>query len=88
MADGDGDGAGVEEQRADAVPNQIPNDCNMATELVPEEMENDNGAYRTTSQKPVRITTKRSSRRWISLPKDFTWRSNERITRSPTGQSH
>jgi len=24
----------------------------------------------------------------ISLPKDFTWRSNERMTGSPTGQRH
>jgi hypothetical protein len=56
---GDGDGDGDDEQRADAVPNEIPNDCNMATELVPKEMEHDNGAYQTTSQKTVQITTKR-----------------------------
>jgi len=37
MADGDGDGD--DEQRAEAVPNEIPNDCDMATKLVPREIE-------------------------------------------------
>ena len=41
MADGDGDGDGDDEQRAEAVPNEIPNDCDMATELVPKEIETD-----------------------------------------------
>ena len=44
MADGDGDGD--DEQRAEAVPNEIPNDCDMATELVPKEIKNDHRAYR------------------------------------------
>jgi hypothetical protein len=55
MVDGDGD----DEQRAEAVPNETPNDCDMATELIPKEMENDNHAYRTASQEIVEITTKR-----------------------------
>jgi len=57
MVDGDGDGD--DEQRAEAVPNKMPNDCDMATELIPKEMENDNRAYRTASQEIVEITTKR-----------------------------
>ena len=43
MADGDGDGN--DEQRAEAIPNEMRNDCDMATELIPKEMENDNRAY-------------------------------------------
>jgi len=31
MVDGDGD----DEQRAEAVQNETPNDCDMATELIP-----------------------------------------------------
>jgi hypothetical protein len=38
----------------EAVPNEIPNDWDMATELVPKEIENDHRAYRI-----VEITTKR-----------------------------
>jgi hypothetical protein len=45
MADSDGDGYGDDEQQAEAVPNEMPNDCNMATELIPKEMENDSRAY-------------------------------------------
>jgi len=47
----------------EAVPNVIPNDCDMATEMVLKEMENDNQAYRIVyqmaSQETVEITTKR-----------------------------
>jgi hypothetical protein len=47
----------------EAVPNEIPNDCDMATELVPKEIENDHRAYRIlyrmASQDTVEITSKR-----------------------------
>jgi len=63
MADGDGDGDGDDELRAEAVPNKIPNDCDMATELVPKEIENYHRAYRIVyrmaSQETAEITTKR-----------------------------
>jgi len=55
MVEGDGD----DEQRAEAVPNETPNDCDMATELISREMENDNRAYRMASQEIVEITTQR-----------------------------
>jgi len=61
--DGDGDGNGDDEQRAEAVPNEIPNNCDMATELVQKEIKNDHPAYqivyRMASQETVEITTKR-----------------------------
>jgi len=64
--DGDGDGDGDDEQRAEAVPNEIPNDCDRATELVPKEIKNDHRAYRIVyrmaSQETVEITTKRPLR--------------------------
>jgi hypothetical protein len=63
MAEGDGDGDDDDEQRAEAVPNEIPNNYHMATELVPKEIENDHRAYRIgyrmASQETVEITTKR-----------------------------
>jgi hypothetical protein len=47
----------------EAVPNEIPNDCDMATELVPKEIENDHRVYRIVyrmaSQETVETTTKR-----------------------------
>jgi len=43
MAAGDGDGD--DEQRAEAVPNEIPNECNMGTESVLKEMDYDHRAY-------------------------------------------
>jgi len=59
----DGDGNGDDEQRAEAVPNEIPNECNMATETVLKAMENDHRAYRIVfrmaSQETFEITTKR-----------------------------
>jgi hypothetical protein len=62
MADGDGNGDGDDEQRAEAVPNEIPNDYDMATELVQKEIENDHRAYRIgyrrASQESVEISTK------------------------------
>jgi hypothetical protein len=45
MADGDGDGDGDDEQRAEAVPDEIPNDSDIAAELVPNETEYDHRAY-------------------------------------------
>jgi len=51
----------------DAVPNQIPNDCDRPTELVPNEIEYDHRtywiAYRVASRETVKITTKRWSPR-------------------------
>ena len=46
----DGNGGGDDEQQAEAVRNEIPNDCNMATELVPKEIENDHREYRLVYQ--------------------------------------
>jgi len=46
MADSDGDGHDDDEQRAEAVPKEIPNECNKATEVVLKEMENDPRPYR------------------------------------------
>jgi hypothetical protein len=61
MADGEGDGD--DEQRADAIPNEIPNDCDMATELVLKVIENVHReyriVYRMASQEIVQITTQR-----------------------------
>jgi len=48
---------------SDAVPNEIRNDCYMATELIPNKIEYDHWtywiAYRMASQETVEITTKR-----------------------------
>jgi hypothetical protein len=47
----------------EAVQNAIPKDCDMATELVPKEIENDHRVYRIVyriaSQKTVETTNKR-----------------------------
>jgi hypothetical protein len=47
----------------EAVPNEIPNDCDMATELVPKEIDNDHRVYRIVyrmaSPETVEITTQR-----------------------------
>jgi len=47
----------------DTVPNEIPNNCYMATELGPNEIEYDQRAYRVVyqmaSRETVGITTKR-----------------------------
>jgi len=49
MAEGDGDVDGDDKQRAEAVPNEIPNNYDMATELVPKEIENDHRATRQST---------------------------------------
>jgi hypothetical protein len=48
---------------SEAVPNEIPNEWDIATELIPKEIENDHRVYRIVyrmaSQEPVETTTKR-----------------------------
>jgi hypothetical protein len=50
-------------KNTDALPNEIPNDCDMTTELVPKEIENDFRlywiVYRMASQETVETPTKR-----------------------------
>jgi len=41
MADSEDDRVGDNEHQAEVVLNEIPNDCDMAAEFVPKEMEND-----------------------------------------------
>jgi hypothetical protein len=89
MAEADGDGDGDDEQRAEEVAYEIPNDCDMATELVPKPTENEQPSVPNDI-----ITDSRDSYDHRDLTatdvtaKDFRWRSNERITVSLTGQSH
>ena len=67
MADSEDDRVGDNEHQAEVVLNEIPNDCDMAAEFVPKEMENDHWAYRIVYlmalQETVEITTKRWSPR-------------------------
>ena len=72
MVDREGDGD--DGQRADAVPNEMPNNCHMATELIPKEMENDkpcvlNGITKNCRDNYQEIITEILQRQ-ISLPKD------------------
>jgi len=63
----------------EAVPNEIPNDCNMATEvvpnaiptgrdkatkLVPKEIENDHRAYRIVYRMASQETVETTTKRW------------------------
>jgi len=46
------------------VPNAIPNNCDMATDLVPKEIENDHRAYRIAYRMASRETVKITTKRW------------------------
>jgi len=70
----------------DAEPNEIPNDCNMATELGPKEIENHHRAYRKVYQMESRDDHRDLTATDISAEEHHL--EVERITGSLTVQSH